>query len=76
MEQKLSKPITIVRQEFIDKMIQDVNDCQLPLFVIESILQDVLALVKTAAQKQYESDKIQYEQQLQLLKQNQANSNE
>lgn len=76
MGQKLSKPITIVRQEFIDKMIQNVNDCQLPLFVIESILQDVLTLVKTAAQKQYENDKIQYEQQLKLLKQNQVNSNE
>lgn len=76
MEQKLSKPITIVRQEFIDEMIKNVNDCQLPLFVIESILQDVLTLVKTAAQKQYENDKIQYEQQLKLLKHNQVNSNE
>ena len=35
------------------------------MFVIESILQDLLSAVRTAAQQQYEADKKQYERQLQ-----------
>ena len=69
----LTKPMSIVRQEFIERLVNDVNNCQLPLFVIEPILQDVLNAVKSSAQKQYEVEKAQYEQQ--LSQQNKANSN-
>lgn len=61
---EITKPLSIVRQEFIEQLVNDVNNCQLPLFVIEPILQDLLSMVKTAAQKQYEADKAQYEEQL------------
>ena len=44
--------------------MDEINNCQLPMFVIEPILQDLLDQVRTAAQKQYESDKRQYEEQL------------
>lgn len=64
MEQNIVKPITVVRQEFAEKLINEVNECQLPLFVVEPILQDLLDAVKSAAKKQYEADKAQYEQQL------------
>lgn len=64
MEQNIIKPITVVRQEFAEKLINEVNECQLPLFVVEPILQDLLDAVKSAARKQYEVDKAQYEQQL------------
>lgn len=64
MNENLTKPMSVVRQEFIEKLVYDVNNCQLPLFVIEPILQDVLNAVKSAAQKQYETEKAQYEQQL------------
>ena len=69
MNENFVKPMSVVRQEFIDKLVNDVNNCQLPLFVIEPILQDMLNVVKSAAQKQYETEKMQYEQQ---LKQNEA----
>lgn len=69
MSENFTKPMSVARQEFIDKLVYDVNSCQLPLFVIEPILQDILNAVKTAAQKQYEAEKTQYEQQ---LKQNEA----
>lgn len=65
MEQKITKPITVIRQEFVEQLITAVNECQLPMFVIEPILQDLLNVVKSAAQKQYEADKAQYEEQLQ-----------
>ncbi len=68
MEQNITKPITVARQEFAEKLINEVNECQLPMFVIEPILQDLLDAVKSVARKQYEADKAQYEQQLQAQK--------
>lgn len=64
MKGSLDKPITIIRQEFIDKLVNEINNCQLPMFIVEPILHDLLDVVKAAAQKQYETDKARYEQQL------------
>jgi hypothetical protein len=63
MEQ-ITKPITVVRQEFIEKMVNEVNTCGLPLWAIEPILEDILRLVKVESQRQYETEKAQYEQAL------------
>ena len=71
MNEKVTKPMSVARQEFIDQLVNDVNNCSLPLFVVEPILQDILNAVKSAAQQQYETEKAQYEQQLQ--KQNESN---
>lgn len=70
MNEKVIKPMSVVRQEFIEQLVNDVNNCGLPLFVIEPILQDMLNAVRTSAQQQYETEKAQYEQQ--LKKQNEA----
>lgn len=64
MDKNIVKPITLIRQEFVDTLIEEINNCQLPMFVIEPILQDLLDQVRVAAQKQYETDKAQYEAQL------------
>lgn len=64
MNEKIIKPISVVRQEFIDRLVDDVNNCDLPLFVIEPILQDMLASVRAAVQQQYEEEKAQYEKRL------------
>ena len=61
---EITKPLSVIRQEFIEQIVNDVNNCPLPLFVIEPILQDMLNTVKAAAQKQYEVEKAQYEAQL------------
>lgn len=68
----ITKPMSVVRHEFIEQLVSNINNCQLPLFVIEPILQDTLNMVKAAAQQQYEAEKAQYEQQ---LKQNETGSN-
>lgn len=65
MDKKIVKPMSVVRQEFVEQLVDDVNNCGLPLFVVEPILQDILNAVKVTAQKQYEAEKAQYEQQLQ-----------
>lgn len=68
MNDILTKPISVVRQEFIEQLVNDINNCQLPMFVVEPILQDMLNTVRAAAQKQYETDKAQYEAQLKQQK--------
>ena len=64
MDKNIVKPVTLIRQEFVDTLVEEINNCQLPMFVIGPILQDLLDQVKVAAQKQYEADKAQYEAQL------------
>ena len=64
MNESTNKPMSVARQEFIEQLVNDVNNCTLPLFVIEPILRDLLNVVKSAAQQQYEAEKAQYEQKL------------
>lgn len=61
MKEKIEKPIIMIRQEFIDKISDDINNCNLPLFVIEPILKDVYLEVKSLLQKQYAYEKAEYE---------------
>jgi predicted YcjX-like family ATPase len=62
--ENIQKPITVVRQEFIEKMVNEINTCGLPLWAIEPILEDLLRLVKAESQRQYETERVQYEQAL------------
>ena len=66
MDKKIEKPITVIRQEFIDTISNDINNCNLPLFVVEPILRDIYLEVKTLSQKQYELEKAEYESKLQM----------
>ena len=70
MNETVTKPMSVVRQEFAEKLIETINVSQLPLFVIEPILQNALDAVKTAAQKQYEIEKAQYEEKLKQAESN------
>jgi hypothetical protein len=62
--ENIQKPITVARQEFIEKMVNEINTCGLPLWAIETILEDLLRSVKVESQRQYETEKAQYEQAL------------
>ena len=76
MNEMIQKPLSVIRQEFIEQIVDDINNCGLPLFVIEPILQDVLNMVKATAQKQYETEKAQYEQQLKKQLKTSSNNEE
>ena len=67
MEQ-ITKPITVVRQEFVEKMVNEINTCGLPLWAIEPILKDLLSEVSAVVKQQYETEKAQYEQALSAQK--------
>lgn len=73
MNETITKPMSVIRQEFTEQLVSDINNCKLPLFVIEYILQDVLDTVKTAAKQQCEMEQMQYEE---LLKKNQENTSQ
>ena len=64
MNETIAKPMSVARQEFIDKLVDDVNNCQLPMFVVEPVLEELLKMVRAAAQEQYKTEKAQYEAQL------------
>ena len=64
----IEKPITVVRQEFVDALVEIINNCGLPLFVIEPILRDVYLEVKSLSNKQCELEKMEYEKKVQECK--------
>ena len=58
------KPITILREEFIENLLNLCNGSGLPFFVLESILKDFTQNIHAASKQQYETDKKKYEQEL------------
>lgn len=56
MDNNVNKPITIIREEFINTITNMVNDSCLPPFILEPIFKDIHAQIKLAEQKQLESD--------------------
>ena len=58
----MNKPITLVREEFKQSLVNTINNSGLPAFIIEPILVECLTEVRVVMQKQYESDKYKYEQ--------------
>lgn len=72
MNETIKKPMSVMRQEFTGQIIGAINNCKLPLFVIEYILQDVLDTVQSASKQQCEMEAMQYEE---MLKKNQEDAN-
>lgn len=62
MNGKTQKPATIIKQEFTEKIIKQINDTQLPMFVIGYILRDILNDVMLTSQQQLESDMKNYKE--------------
>ena len=66
MKSILEKPVTVIRQEFMETLVNTINNSGLPLVIIEPILKDIYLETKTALQRQYELEKMQYEQKIQM----------
>lgn len=56
-----TKPLSLLRQEYIDNLLELTNNAGLPMFCIEDILKNFIELVKTASATQYQKDKQEYE---------------
>ena len=59
------KPISVKRMEFIDNLVELVNNSGLPPFVVEPILNDAHKSIQMEVNKMYLAEKQQYEEQLQ-----------
>lgn len=58
----MNKPITLIIEETKTKLADIINTSGLPPFVIEPILSTFLQEAHAASKRQYEIDKLQYEQ--------------
>lgn len=56
----MDKPITVARIEFIDKLVELVNNSGLPSFVIMPVLDDALREMKRITDEQYRNDFIEW----------------
>lgn len=67
-KKEIQKPVTLVKQEFTESLVQLVNNSNLPLFLVEYILKDVLSSVHSASQQQLEIDMKAYQEQVEKAK--------
>ena len=59
-ERNITKPVTLLKEDFLKSLVELCNNSGLPFFIVEYILKDVYLEVKMLAQKQYESDLMNY----------------
>ena len=57
----IPKPITVLREEFIDNFLDLCNSSGLPFFVIEDVIKALNTEVHSLAVKQLKADKERYE---------------
>ena len=60
-EVNINKPFSMVYEEFKIGLANLINNSGLPMFMIESILENFLSEAKSLARQQYQSDKVGYE---------------
>lgn len=60
----MDKPTSVLRQEFIDNMVNMINGSKLPMFVMEPILKDLHLTVAKEANRIYQLEKKKYEESL------------
>lgn len=57
----INKPMSVVRGELINTIVDAVNNSGLPLYFIEPILKDIYIEISEASQRQIAIEKSQYE---------------
>ena len=60
----MNKPITLVRDEFINNIVDLCNDSGLPFFVVEDVLKNLIQEIHMAAKQQLIEDKKAYSDQM------------
>lgn len=55
------KPLYMLRNEFMDKLIKAANDSHLPFVIMEYVVRDFYDEVRNTAARQYDNEKEQYE---------------
>lgn len=58
-----AKPITLIREEFIQNMVKLCNESGLPFFIIEDVLKTLIQDTHSASMQQIAEDRKRYEEQ-------------
>lgn len=58
------KPITLMREDFINDIVDLCNNSGLPFFMIEDIMKNLVREIHAAAQQQLEEDRKKYQKEL------------
>ena len=64
---EITKPITLIREDFTKDLVNLCNDSGLPLFMIEDILKTLIQDVHAASMQQLEADRTKYNEELSKL---------
>lgn len=54
------KPITVLREEFVQNVVNLVNESELPAFVMLDVLKGIVTEVESLARRQYKEDLAKY----------------
>ena len=60
------KPATLLKEDFVQNLIELCNNSGLPFFIVESIMRDILQEIHMASQRQLDADRVKYEQELKM----------
>lgn len=63
-EKVINKPISVARDELIEKLVNAANESGLPIYMVEYVARDFLNEVSRAAAQQAEREKQQYQAEL------------
>lgn len=58
----MEKPTSIVIKETKQKLLQTINESNLPAFILEPILKDYYEQIIKISEQQYENDKKEYDE--------------
>lgn len=58
------KPLTLIKEDFMQNFAELCNNSGLPFFVIESTLKDLLQEIHMASQQQLEADRKRYNEEV------------
>lgn len=70
--EKITKSITLLREDFIQNVVTLCNTSGLPFFVMGDVLNNVAQQLYAASQKQLEVDRKEYQEQLNKTKSNKS----
>ena len=60
----MNKPISMIKEEFENKLIEAVNSCELPACIIEAIIKSVYLEVKDLSKKSAEIERAKYNEEI------------
>lgn len=63
-EKVINKPISVARDELVEKLVNAANESGLPIYMVEYVARDFLNEVSRAAAQQAEREKQQYQAEL------------